>query len=132
MDVKGMMKPDAVLKRGDYVGLITLGEAERLYTTTGDCIIFPETGGYTLNIPKNVLKEFGGMLVLIHETAKVCGHFHYFIQIAATGQILNVQFCPAAFEACDAAETAEIPPPDPESMWYFLGVTDSISLRDKI
>lgn len=129
------MRPDAVLKEGEIVRLITPEIAARLYTPIGDNISFPEENPYALKIPVNTLCMYGGRLVRIHKVVKVCGHFHYFVQIAESGEVLNIQFCPAAFVVCgedESAEIDELTPPDPESMWYFLGVTDSVSLRGKI
>lgn len=130
-----VMRPDAVLKEGEIVRLIEPEIAARLYTLIGDNISFPEENPYTLKIPVNTLCMYGGRLARISKAVKVCGHFHYFVQIAESGEMLNVQFCPAAFMIYDedeGAEIAELTPPDPESMWYFLGVTDSVSLRGKI
>lgn len=129
------MRPDAVLKEGEIVRLITPEIAARLYTPIGDNIRFPEENSYTLKIPVDTLIMYGGRLARIYRAIKVCDHFHYYVQIAESGKVLNTQFCPAAFVVCgedESAEIDELTPPDPESMWYFLGVTDSVSLRDKI
>lgn len=122
------MDPNTKFNVGDRLIVLSLDEAYRKYWN-GEAaeIVFPEEkAGYSLGRLANYFKEYEGRVATIIRAVEVCSdHFHYYIDIDVDG----LAWCPTMFSGY--ADEEDIEPPDPMSMWYFLGIEENRNPRKK-
>ena len=128
------MDPNTKLKVGDRLIVMSLAEAERLYDVSRDAygvseIIFPEEKPeYSLGRSFDFVREHEGRIVTIARVEENrSNHFHYFVDTDTDQE--GWAWCPSMFSGYADEETVE--PPDPMSMWYFLGITENRNPRKK-
>lgn len=120
------MDPNTKFSVGDRLIVVSLSEAMDKYwnAETGE-IVFPEEKvEYKLGRDTDFFKNFEGRVATIIRADEVAtNHFHYFIDIDPEGWA----WCPTMFS--DYADEETIEPPDPMSMWYFLGIEENRNPR---
>lgn len=122
------MDPETKLNVGDRLVVMSSAEAWSRYGNAREnMILFQEEGGYSLNRARDYLDDFEGRVATIIRADEVMeGHFHYYVDIdAGPGEMA---WCPAMFSGY-ASDDEVIEPPDPMSMWYFLGIEENRNPR---
>lgn len=118
------MNRETELNVGDAVVVVTEAEAAEAgaeLSMDGLSWIFPETGSWKIRIPAPVIRKYGGQTAVITRRISTAGHYHYMINLTAKDtEYYDAEFTPSAFSCF--AEEGTVEPPDPQDMWYFLGI----------
>ena len=122
------MDPETKLNVGDRLVVMSSAEAWSRYgDARDDKIFFQEEGGYSLGRTPDYFADYEGRVATIIRVDKVMeGHFHYYVDIDAG----YGAWCPAMFSGY-ASDDEAIEPPDPMSMWYFLGIEENRNPRKR-